>query len=98
MKTLKERLTDWQDFDVAAYELGVVLGLFSEFGAEPGKDPWNGFKWILWSNNPIGYRLYEIIHQMTAVGMLLEDEEGRRKWNPSFDASVSERLGPSLPS
>jgi hypothetical protein len=82
MKTLRERLADWHDFDGAAYELGVVLGLFPEFGQEPGQDPWHGTKGIFWSANPLGDVLNEMLHKLVEVGMLDFDDE-RFRWNPT---------------
>ena len=85
MRTLKERLEDWTDFDGAEYELAVVLGLAPEFGAGPGKDPWHGLKGIFWSRNPTGETLYKMLQHLTKIGALLMDPENQKfRWNPDF--------------
>ena len=55
---LKERLIDWTDFDVAGYQLGVVLGLLPEW---PKGEAWGEHKWVFWSANPLGDALYEML-------------------------------------
>jgi hypothetical protein len=85
--TLRERLQDWTDWDGAAWELGVTLGLWPEFGQEPGQDPWHGFKGIIWSANPVGDRLSDMLISMTVAGMLECNEEQQYRWNPAFDCS-----------
>ncbi len=54
--SLQERLIDWTPIDKAIYEYGACLGLWSEFGASPGEDPWHGLKDHITSNMPF----YEI--------------------------------------
>ena len=83
-ETLKERLKDWREFDCAEGELAVVLGIFPEWGAGPGKDPWHGLKGVVWSANKAGDMLAELLTRMVEAGVLLKDEEGRFKWNPDF--------------
>lgn len=75
MKTLKDRLNDWMDWDVAAYELGVILGLWDEFGCNPGKDLWNGYKGIMWSRNNLGEYLSNALDELANIGILEHREE-----------------------
>ena len=83
---LSERLREWHDFDGAAYELGVVLGLFpKEFGVDGGL--WHGTKGIFWSNNPLGNALQASLQGLAKAGVLEYDEEGPRyRWNPAYKA------------
>lgn len=88
MLTLKDRLKNWQDWDVAAYELATVLGLVPEFTSPqppPPTDGWHGFKWIFWSNNRLGNALYETLNTMIEAGVLeREVAMDRVRWNQSY--------------
>lgn len=92
MKTLRERLANWIDFDGAAYELGVALGIFEQEwgGGVPGRDdPWHGTKGIFWSANPLGDALDQMLRQMVKAGVLEFDVQGLRyRWNPSYVGPV----------
>jgi hypothetical protein len=99
--TLKERLTGWKDWDGATYELGVCLGLWSDYGAPPGYDAWHGNKGIIWSNNPLGSALSSFLDKLVEVGMLERREEpdiGYR-WNASYieDSGCSKCRGICIP-
>lgn len=72
MKTLRERLKDWQDWDVAAFELGVVLGLWAE-------DTFQEQKSTFWARNPIGSMLHETLLRL-AQGDVLETDEDRQRF------------------
>ena len=66
--TLADRLAEWRDWDGAAFELGVVLGLFEE-------GDWLKNKGIVWSANPVGDVLHEILLTLTRAGLLERREE-----------------------
>lgn len=80
MTPLNQRLKDWVDFDGAAYELGVVLGVFEE--TPPG-----GFwlrhapKWVFWTDNSLGNTLHEMLEQLVGIGMLEKNDEDQYRWN-----------------
>ena len=85
--SLKERLTDWVTPDIAIYELGACLGFWSDFGAPPGEDQWNGVKWVMWSNNPLGNSIHNFLAELVFVKMLeeRETESGLEyRWNPEY--------------
>lgn len=84
LESLKERLKHWHDFDLAQYELAVVLGMAPEFVIEPEKDPWNGLKGIFWSHNPIGNALGSMIYNLVFIGVLEKNEDDKVRWNPNF--------------
>jgi hypothetical protein len=86
MATLKERLTDWRDWDCAAYEVGACLGFWTDMEAPPGEDHWNGVKGIMWSNNPLGNAIYYFLDQLVEEGMLERREEPNTayRWNSMY--------------
>lgn len=87
LMTLRDRLADWTDFDGAAYELGVVLGLFpKEFGVDG--DLWHGTKGIFWSANPLGDALSEVLESLCRAGVLEKDEDHRYRWNSAYEVST----------
>lgn len=84
MKTLKERLKDWTDADLAMYELTTVLGMTPEFGTEPGKDPWNNLKYIFWSANPTNEMLFHLLESLVQIGVLEMSDEPQFRWNQNY--------------
>ena len=83
--SLKDRLFDWKDWDLAAYELGACLGLWKEFGESPGQDPWNSVKGIMWSSNPLGEVLHTFLLGLVKEGMLEYSEEDQKfRWNANY--------------
>ena len=80
MKTLRERLSDWTDEDIAEYHLAVVLGYFED--AEQPTGDWNGNKGTIWSDNPVGRALYNSLQCMVIGGVLLFDDTAHTyRWN-----------------
>lgn len=75
MTTLRERLLDWVDFDDAAHELGVVLGLWM-----PGT--FQEHKWVFWSKNVLGEALHTALIALSGPDGPLEydQEETRFRW------------------
>jgi hypothetical protein len=83
--TLQERLKGWHDWDTAAFEVGVCLGLWGDFGAPPGEDPWFGTKHIFWTDNPLGNTLHNFLLGLVKAGMLETNEDSLKfRWNPNF--------------
>ncbi len=82
-RTLKESIGEWTDWDVAAYRLGICLGLMPEaraFGAA---------KHVFWSNHPVGELLHSMLDRLTAQGTLEKRAEPdiQYRWNPVFRGS-----------
>jgi hypothetical protein len=66
--TLADQLAEWQDWDGAAFELGVALGLFKQ-------DEWLQSKGVFWTDNPIGNALHDVLLTLTRAGILERREE-----------------------
>ena len=89
--SLREQLSDWQDWDGAGYELGKALGIFERYD-------WFKAKHLFWSRNPLGEGLHDCLEALVEAGVLIGDggiEGGgesesaktactRFKWNPEF--------------
>lgn len=73
VRTLRERLQEWTDWDVAEYHLGAALGLWPEWTEDAG---WHEFKGVIWSDTPVGNMLHETIQKLVAVGMLESKDDG----------------------
>ena len=74
--TLKEKLNDWTDLDVAQYELSLVLGIFT-----PEQSFQSELKHVFWSNNPTGNMLYNMILDLVERGYLeFDEDEYRVRW------------------
>lgn len=89
--TLKERFADWKDWDAAAYDLGVCLGFWRDFGAPAGEDIWHGVKDIIRSPNALGKALYNFLDSLVETGMLEQQTPNdnkaaifRYRWNPNY--------------
>ncbi len=84
--SLQERLTDWVEWDLAAYHLGACLGFWPEYGAPVayGGDPWNGVKGIMWSSE--GDELYFFLDGLVEMGCLetRQEPDVAYRWNPNF--------------
>lgn len=91
LASLQERLTNWIDWDGAAYQLGACLGFWPEFGAPPAvegqsNDCWNGAKGVMWSANPLGDGLCHFLDALVEEGCLERREEPdiQYRWNPDY--------------
>jgi hypothetical protein len=80
-ETLKTSLTDWQDWDFAAYDLALCLGLMS-----PETSFTTKAKHVFWSVHPIGSFLYDMLDKMVELGILeMRDEPDLQyRWNKNF--------------
>ena len=89
--SLKERLTDWADWDGASYELGACLGFWVDFGAPVGEDDWNGVKGVMWSRNPLGEALISMLDSLVTAGVLEKREmpDTAYRWNPNYDGEAN---------
>lgn len=81
MRTLKDRLAEWNDWDGACFELAVCLGLMP--------DDMNlfrtGAKHVFWTDNPTGNALYMMLMELVRIGVLLmSDDKLAFRWNPAF--------------
>jgi hypothetical protein len=78
--SLKKSLSEWTDFDVAAYWLAVALGIvdatdFKQFGP---------LKWLFWTANPIEEGLAEVLDKLVELGVLQKQSGPQYRWNPAF--------------
>ena len=80
MRTLKDQLEDWTDWDFAAYALAISLGLMPA-GILPGR-----VKAVFWTNNPVGIMLHEMLRQLAAAGILenRDEPDDQYRWNAAF--------------
>ncbi|NYH42936.1 hypothetical protein HNR22_002663 [Micromonospora jinlongensis] len=60
---LADALAEWTDVDGAQYELGRATGLFAD-------RTFLQVKWVLWSSNPLGQALYDMLHALVRAGVL----------------------------
>ncbi len=75
--SLPATLADWTDFDVAAFELGRALGVFT------AADSFQSVKGMFWSNSPLGTALHETLRVLVAGGILEDkpDDDTIFRWN-----------------
>jgi hypothetical protein len=93
MTDLRSALVEWTDFDGAEFEVAKCLGMFSPaatWGSE-GLD----HKYLFWSANPIGDRLYEILARLVAMSVLEINDDRQFRWNQSFDLVRASQEGTS---
>jgi len=83
--TLKEYLLDWRDRDVAAYCLGITLGIFPVSSG----DFWEGFreyKHIFWCNGHTGDLLDKILMELWQIDILeWNDDKEAFRWKGKQD-------------
>ena len=77
MRTLRERLAEWTDWDVAEDHLGIVLGLWPD--VEPSGD-WGGHKGVIWTRDPTGDALAACLEQLVICGSLETNDTGAFRW------------------
>lgn len=79
-RTLRDDLQEWTDRDIAAYSLGLHLGLW---GAEVPFQ--TDLKHVFWTSNPVGNALFQMLAAMIKAGILeQDDEEERVRWRVEF--------------
>jgi hypothetical protein len=83
-KTLKDSLSEWQDFDGAAHELANCLGLMDE-----SVDFATDAKHVYWSANPVGTALNQCLQELSKAGILefRDEPDVQYRWNLSFKGS-----------
>ena len=79
MSSLKEVLSDWMDIDDAAFDLAICLGIL-----DPDANYQTDYKWVFWTRNPTGDRLYAILDFLVEQNILLKryEPDYQYKWNP----------------
>ncbi|MFE4962615.1 hypothetical protein [Streptomyces sp. NPDC056660] len=70
---------DWLDYDVAAFRLGVFLGV------SPRDQKFSKVKRMFWMDGyPLGDMLVDLLDRMAQAGVRLKDEDDARyRWNPA---------------
>lgn len=82
-KTLKDKLKDWTDVDVACYYLAICLGLMNETTSFPVEA-----KHVFWTNNAVGNMLIDMVDSMIAEQILKAKDDGQLvRWNSKFKGS-----------
>lgn len=66
---LKDKLIEWTDVDMALHELATCLGIFEKH------TQMREFKDVYWTNNDWGNSLYQMLLQLTSLGVLEHREE-----------------------
>ena len=81
--TLKDKLTNWTDFDFAGFDLAFCLGLM-EADVDLGTA-----KHVFWSQNDVGIALNDILLRLVDVGILeyRDEPDYQFRWNPNFKGS-----------
>ena len=81
--TLKDNLTEWADWDGAAYQLAICLGLMRDAAALGSS------KHVFWSDHPIGNLLASMLDQLVQAGILEKRDEPdtQYRWSPAFRGS-----------
>ena len=76
---LKDKLSEWTDFDIAYHELAVQLGLFKT-------DNFTGFAWVYWTENEYNDFLQPTLLKLIEIGMLeFDEEEYKVRANKEFE-------------
>ena len=73
--TMRYGLTGWWDVKIAAWCLGVSLGLW-----EPGSTAFHRDRMRFQGEDPIGNWLLDMIVEMQGVGILEGNKEGKVRW------------------
>jgi hypothetical protein len=84
---LRDNLLEWEDYDVAAYKLGISLGLFE---ADDGSyEQFREHKSIFWTSNPVGKFLHETLEALVTFGVLEDDKEAHKfRWKSGSEREV----------
>ncbi len=77
---LREKLKNWIDIDLAAFELAQCLGIIE------GKT-FLETKWIYWSGNKTGDFLYKMLDELVKTEILEKRDEPdlQYRWNKKFE-------------
>ena len=87
LRTLKEELAEWTDFDAAGLYLGRCLGIFASDITNIRQ-----VKHVFWSAHPIGESIISFLRELVKAGVLEYDEENLRfRWNQEFQGSWESR-------
>jgi hypothetical protein len=76
---LKHHLQDWVDIDVAQFHLARCLGILG-----PEYSHLIAAKPILWSNNPTGNLLYQLLRNLENARFVeIDHEDLKVRWSPT---------------
>lgn len=68
MPSLQVTLSEWTDWDVAAFELGRALGVFEAVTFQDRKG-------VFWTDNPLGNGLHAALGALVEAGVLERRDE-----------------------
>lgn len=87
--SLKERLSDWTNYEMTWYHLGACLGFWPEFGAPTGEDPWHGIKGVEFTY--LRMTIAGFIYGLISEGCLEQRDSKKEnnneiefRWNPNY--------------
>jgi hypothetical protein len=76
-------MAEWHDWDGAAYELAVSLGVL-----DPGMT-YQASKWLFWTDNLVGNALHQMLLALVEAGALESNEDDQFRWDA---ATLRQRL------
>jgi len=68
--TFFDHVSEWTDWDVAAFYLGKAIGIFGD-----EENFHNDAKKVLWSDSPVSEFLYGTLTRLASGGIILERNE-----------------------
>ena len=82
--TFRDDLAEWTDVDVAAHHLARHLGMV------PFESAMREFKWVYWSDNPLGNLLVGTLETYVSLGALEKREEPdlQYRWSADYLSGV----------
>lgn len=82
---LSSALKDWTEIDVSAFYVGVALGIIPP-ASEEQKYSFSGYKWMFWTDNPLGNMLFDTLENLVNLKILEKHSNDELyRWNPDFD-------------
>lgn len=82
--TLRNKLSDWTDWDAASYVFGCEIGIFS------GVEEWITVKSIFWSKNALGEGLLEALDALVKAGVVehRSEPDDQYRWSRSVGEQI----------
>ena len=89
-QTLRERLSEWTDWDAAAFHLAQSLGLMA-----PDVDFCTRAKHVFWTDHPIGCALRDMLGRLVEAGVVeyRDEPDDQYRWRADFVGSWETRGG-----
>jgi hypothetical protein len=82
--SLQVKIANWQDPDIAAYNIACCLGVIPRENGE--FITLTSVKSTFWGANALGDSMYKILYELVACNVLEFNEENEKfRWNPNFE-------------